>query len=252
MIGRMSDVLGVLRSSVERLAAQVRPLDDEHLVRRAYPSAWSIADVLSHVGSSGVIMQRRLDDALAGDAMPDEFQEGVWAEWDAKAPRAKADDGLAADAAFMSRLESVGANARSGLSVPFGPITFTWEEFVRTRLNEHTLHGWDVEVALDPSATLPPDAVELVIDNLELIGRFTAHPVAPERTITVVTSAPERGFAVTVAATTAEFASTDVVPDPAVQMPAEAFIRLVYGRLDADHTPSSVVGDADTLDQLRQ
>ena len=33
-------------------------------------------------------------------------------------------------------------------------------------------------------------------------------------------------------------------------MPAEAFIRLVYGRLDPAHTPA-VDGDAALLDQLR-
>jgi hypothetical protein len=76
--------------------------------------------------------------------------------------------------------------------------------------------------------------------------------VAPERTVTVATSEPERGFAVSVKATTAEFASTGVSADPTLRMPAEAFIRLVYGRLDADHTPASVEGDADALEQLRQ
>jgi uncharacterized protein (TIGR03083 family) len=248
----MPDALSVLRSSVERLATQVRPLDDEQLVHHAYPSAWSIADVLSHVGSSGLIMQRRLDDALAGRAMPDDFSEQVWAEWDAKSPRAKVDDGLAVDKAFTSRLEGVGADERSTVSIPFGPLTFSWDEFVCTRLNEHTLHGWDVAVSLDPSATLAADAVGYVIDNLQLIGRFTAQPVAPERTVTVATSEPERGFAVTVKATTAEFASTDVVSDPGLRMPAEAFIRLVYGRLDPEHTPASVEGDAEALDQLRQ
>jgi uncharacterized protein (TIGR03083 family) len=248
----MPDALSVLRSSVERLSAQVRPLDDEQLVHHAYPSAWSIADVLSHVGSSALIMQRRLDDAVAGRAMPDEFSEQVWAEWDAKSPRAKVDDGLMADEAFTARLEDVGADARSTVSISFGPITFDWDQFVCTRLNEHTLHGWDVAVSLDPSATLPADAVAYVIDNLELIGRFTAQPVAPERTVTVATSEPERGFAVSVKATTAEFASTGVSADPTLRMPAEAFIRLVYGRLDADHTPASVEGDADALEQLRQ
>jgi hypothetical protein len=34
-------------------------------------------------------------------------------------------------------------------------------------------------------------------------------------------------------------------------MPAESFIRLVYGRLDAEHTPPSVLGDEAALDQLR-
>ena len=37
-------------------------LDDDALVRPAYPSEWSIADVLSHIGSGAVIFGRILDD----------------------------------------------------------------------------------------------------------------------------------------------------------------------------------------------
>jgi hypothetical protein len=35
-------------------------------------------------------------------------------------------------------------------------------------------------------------------------------------------------------------------------LPAEAFLRLVYGRLDAAHTPSSVTGDTARLADLRK
>jgi hypothetical protein len=34
-------------------------------------------------------------------------------------------------------------------------------------------------------------------------------------------------------------------------MPAEALLRLSYGRLDPDHTPASVIGDDDVLEKLR-
>jgi hypothetical protein len=34
-------------------------------------------------------------------------------------------------------------------------------------------------------------------------------------------------------------------------LPAEAFVRLVYGRLDPDHTPASVVTDGGLLSLLR-
>jgi hypothetical protein len=37
-----------------------------------------------------------------------------------------------------------------------------------------------------------------------------------------------------------------------VRLPAEAFIRLLYGRLDPDHTPSSVTTDGADLDVLRR
>jgi MDMPI C-terminal domain len=36
-----------------------------------------------------------------------------------------------------------------------------------------------------------------------------------------------------------------------VQMPAEALLRLAYGRLDPEHTPAAVTGDPAALDRLR-
>jgi hypothetical protein len=38
---------------------------------------------------------------------------------------------------------------------------------------------------------------------------------------------------------------------PVLRLPAEAFVRLVYGRLDPDHTPPAVQADPDLLDKLR-
>jgi len=251
-VSAVTDTLTALRSSVDRLAALARPLSDDALHQHAYPSTWSIADVLSHVGSSAVIFQRRLDDSLDGRQTPDEFVQGVWDEWDHKSSRAKADDGLAADEAFMHRLEEVAPDDRSRVSVQFGPVTFDWRQVTEARLNEHLLHEWDVHVALEPAAPLATDGVALVVDNLDLIGRYTAQPVAPDRTITVATTDPERTFAITIETTHVDFAAVDRVADPHVTMPAEAFIRLVYGRLDVDHTPGSVEGDREALDQLRQ
>ena len=37
---------------------------------------------------------------------------------------------------------------------------------MRMRLGEHTLHTWDVAVALDPSAQVSPDAIDLLVDGL--------------------------------------------------------------------------------------
>ena len=39
---------------------------------------------------------------------------------------------------------------------------------------------------------------------------------------------------------------------PVVRLPAAAFVRLVYGRLDADHTPASAVTEGIDLDDLRK
>jgi hypothetical protein len=44
--------------------------------------------------------------------------------------------------------------------------------------------------------------------------------------------------------------TTESADIPDLELPAEAFIRLVYGRLDPDHTPA-VTGPAD-LNELRR
>ena len=62
----MSATLSALAGSVQHLRDIAEPLESAQLRSRGYPSEWTIADVLSHVGSGAVIMRRRLDDSLAG------------------------------------------------------------------------------------------------------------------------------------------------------------------------------------------
>ena len=40
--------------------------------------------------------------------------------------------------------------------------------------------------------------------------------------------------------------------DATLELPAEAFVRLVYGQLDPDHTPEVKERGAVTVEQLRQ
>ena len=194
---------------------------------------------------------RLLDDQLAGTAAPDDFNQGVWDVWDAKSPRAKLDDGIAVDLALIARLESTTAEERSRMHVTMGPMELDWDSVVGMRLNEHLLHEWDVAVALDPAATLADDGTALVVDRLEMIARYAAKSAGPHRTITVATTAPDRGFRIDVG-DEVTITAIDPPADPTLALPAEAYVRLAYGRLDADHTPASVVGDDGALDQLRQ
>lgn len=247
-------VLAALHSSTQRLSALLGPLPDEVISGPAYPSEWSIADVLSHLGSGSVIAARRLADGLAGTAPPDGFNEHVWAAWDAKPPRAKVDDALAALASLDASLSAVAEDDRARFQTAFGPVTLDWNRFVGMRLNEQLLHEWDVAVALDPASALQPDGVALVVDNLEAIAGFAGKPAGRPRTITVATTGPDRRFEVVVTVGGVAISAGAARPAGAasdLSMPAEAFIRLVYGRLDPAHTPAAVAGEQDALDQLR-
>jgi uncharacterized protein (TIGR03083 family) len=242
--------VAALRSSVARLREVVSRLDDADLGRRAHPTEWTIADVLSHLGSGAVITQRRLEDVLAGLPTPDDFAPGVWDEWNAKTPVAQRDDALGADAALLARLEAVTPEEAGRLVFVMGPMALDFAGFVGMRLNEHVLHVWDIAVVGDPAAMLPQQAVELVVDNLELIARFTGTPTGDTTTITVVTTEPPRVFAVALEPDAVTFAPGSEAGSVDVELPAEAFVRLVYGRLDPEHTPPGEHG-AD-LDVLRR
>src|SRR3954451_21997538 len=246
-----------LRSSVERLRDLATPMTGEELTAGAYPTEWTVAQVLSHLGSGAVIMQRRLEDGLAGQDTPDDFAPGVWDTWNAKSPVAQRDDALAADAALLARIEAVPPDDRNTFTSAMGPMTLGFAQFVGMRLNEHAFHTWDIEVVANPAATIPVPVAALVVDNLDLVARFTGRPTGDITTITVATTDPERGFTVELTPDGVALTPDGVAltPDagatsPDVELPAEAFARLVYGRLDAEHTPAGEHGSA--LDILRR
>jgi uncharacterized protein (TIGR03083 family) len=247
----MPDAQTVLNASIDRLARLVEPLDDDGVTQPAYPTEWTIADVLSHLGSGAVISQRRLEDALVDRATSQDFISSVWDDWNAKSPRAKTDDGLVAIAELSDRLDHVRDEDRAHLTVSIGPLDLDWEQFLHLRVNEQLLHEWDVAVAFSAATILPRDAREIVIDNLELVARFTAKPHGDARAVGIITTDPDRRFAVAIEPQGVTFTAGTTAGKADLTMPAEAFIRLVYGRLDPDHTPPEVTGDDTALDLLR-
>ena len=92
--------IATLRSSHERLAALVEPLSPEQLRAQSYDDDWSVAQVLSHLGSGAEISLMSLPAAL-GQAEPLDrataFQP-VWDVWNTKSPDEQAADCLTWDA----------------------------------------------------------------------------------------------------------------------------------------------------------
>ncbi|HEY1650655.1 MAG TPA: maleylpyruvate isomerase N-terminal domain-containing protein [Acidimicrobiales bacterium] len=247
----MDNPLPPLTASVGRLRALVQDFDTEQLERPSYDPDWTIADVLSHLGSGAVLMARRLEAALAGDPLPDDVAQPVWDEWNAKSARAKADDALVEDERLELAFAAVGEADRARTEFPFGPMSVSFDTAAALRLNEHALHTWDIEVMSDPAARLAADAAAVVIDNLGLIGRFAAKPTGDEREIRVRTSDPVRHFTVRLTPESAELLEGDGGVAPDLELPAESFCRLVYGRLDPEHSPP-VPANGEVLEALRR
>jgi uncharacterized protein (TIGR03083 family) len=244
--------IGALRHSHDRLQAVVEPLGRADLEQRSYASEWSIAQVLSHLGSGAEIFGLFLEAGLTGQEPPgrDAFVP-VWNIWNAKGPQAQATDGLQADEASVERFESLDPGQKAGLRLHMFGMDMDLTGLVRMRLGEHAVHTWDVAVALDPSATVAPDAVVLLIDTVGQLAARAAKPDGKPRRIRVSTSDPERHFLLETGEGVTLTESDGEEGLPELRLPAEAFIRLVYGRLGPHHTPQ-VEADGVDLEELRQ
>lgn len=247
--------ISALRHSHDALRANVEPLGVDRLGQGSYCSEWSIAQVLSHLGSGAEIFSLFLDAGLRGEdpPEPDTFPP-IWQAWNERSPQAQATDALAADETLVKRLESLTPQERDKLRMQLFGMDLDVTGLVRLRLGEHAVHSWDVAVALDPAATVAADAVALLIDSLAPLIARAGRPASEPQAVHVATTDPRREFLLSTGD------PVGLEPDSAaaagssaarLKLPAEALIRLVYGRLDPDHTPAVEAAVVD-LDALRQ
>lgn len=254
--------IATLRESYDRLDSLVRPLTAEQVRAQSYDTEWSIAQVVSHLGSGAEISLLTLPAALGeGEPVGREAFPAVWDVWNTKSPDEQAADGLASDERHVRTLEALTDEQLANVDMDFfGMMRLDAVGMVRMRLSEHVMHTWDVAVMLDPAATVPADAVGLLIDNVPTfyvprLGKPAAEPLRVRITTSdptrdyLLTSVPGEPVTITDWAAAGESGDGDEVPH--IRMPAESLLRLAYGRLDPEHTPASVTGDAATLDTLR-
>ncbi|HEV2360804.1 MAG TPA: maleylpyruvate isomerase N-terminal domain-containing protein [Acidimicrobiales bacterium] len=248
-----ADYLAALKAGQRYLDGLAGPLSGAELRAQSYASEWSVAQVLSHLGSGAVIFGDYLERSLAGEDLPGmEEMKPVWDEWNAKTPEDQRTDALEASAGYVERLASL---HRDGTEVDlelFG-MNMDLAMLARMRLGEAAVHSFDIAVAFDPSATVAQDASALLVDTLGQIAGWTGKSDGSGRTVALTTTDPDRhlrldlgdSVVLDVGGASADAGAANLA------LPAESLIRLVYGRLDADHTPASVAATGFDLDELR-
>jgi uncharacterized protein (TIGR03083 family) len=250
------EVLDVLRDSHSQLSGALMSLDGDQVSAPSYDDDWSLAQVASHLGSSAEIFALYLESGRAGTEPPsNDVFKPIWDGWNAKSPNEQVRDAVAADAAFIERVASFTDDERARWQLNLFGRDVDLSGILRMRLAEHALHTWDIVVMGDPSATVNSRAVPSILDGLWWLLGYVAKPIS-DQTIRVVTTAPARALVLKLAEggesslSAAEGAEVDAAAE--LRLPAEAFVRLVYGRLDPDHTPASVEASGVELDYLRQ
>jgi uncharacterized protein (TIGR03083 family) len=253
--------IATLRQSHERLLGLVGPLSAEQLSGPSYCKDWSIAQVLSHLGSSAEIAMMRLPSALGQAEPPDraDFQP-IWDRWNAMSPDEQAAAGLMTDAQHIQMLDQLSDDDLASVSYAFLDMTLDAVGLIRLRLGEHSVHTWDVAVVFDPAAEVMPASVDLLVDGVaDILAPRFGKPQDPAFRARIRTTAPAHDYLLTASEAVgmvdwpgADEAGSGDGPEIAdVTMPAEALLRLSYGRLDPDHTPAAIAAKPADLDRLR-
>jgi uncharacterized protein (TIGR03083 family) len=245
-----------LRASHDALAALVPDLTDEQLRSPSGATEWSVAQVLSHLGSGAEIGLGALTAARDGAPLPgQDANQVVWDRWNAMGPQEQAAAFVEHDERLVAAYEALSAEQRAALRFDFGflPEPLPLAAVAGMRLNESALHSWDARVALDPAAAVPEDAARLLLEHLAsdlgFMTGFTGKADALAKPATVQVGDGGLGLVVADAVSV-----TTAVADPTATFvgPLEAVLRLIGGRLGPARTPAGVevIGDV-TLDDLR-
>lgn len=173
-----------------------------------------------------------------------------------------------ADRDLLDLLAGLGTDVRSRVHLPLlGSMMLPFDLAMLMRLSEHALHSWDIRVGADPRAEVAADAARLLVDLFPLdvlsllLTRQLADRVAPAvMDIAITTAADERrtirltlGDGAVLVPGDADPAGADAVTGR-IELPSPAtWVRLLTGRLDADHRPAGMYAQgAPTLDELWQ
>jgi uncharacterized protein (TIGR03083 family) len=210
--------------------------------------------VLSHLGSGAEITLAGLKAAVAGSEAPvPEFNQSVWARWNALSPQDQAAGFLQHNAELVEAYEALSQQQRETLPVKLGflPSPLSLAGALGMRLNEATMHAWDVHAGLDPASALDATAAQLLLEHysgemsfmLGLIGK------ADQLDRGVVVDLDGYGLVI---ADAVSLGTSATGATATFNGPAEAAVRLIGGRLTPRFTPDgiTVTGNV-TLDELR-
>jgi uncharacterized protein (TIGR03083 family) len=252
----VNQTIAQLRADHDRLAAFVADLTEVQLKTQSGAAEWSVADVLSHLGSGAEIQHHTVSRALGGDdgdAGDAPGNQEIWDRWNALPPLEQAEEFVTSDERLVSLFESLTPEQRSSVRVDLGflPAPVSLLTPLAMRLNEVTLHGWDARVGIDPAAALSDEAADLVLqhyaDAMSFMLGFIGKADVLDQPVRLAVG--DRVIAIEDSVGLSAGGGATATYDG----PLESVVRLMAGRLSPEHTPEAVeVTGNVTLDDLRR
>jgi uncharacterized protein (TIGR03083 family) len=244
--------IAALRRLHNEMVDYTSGLDGAALRTQSGSSEWTVADVLGHLGSAAEIGLNTVTTGKADmNAAP-----AVWDRWNAMTPEEKASNFVTSGEQLLEALEALDDDelATRKIDMVFLPEPVDVAFLVGMRLSEVGLHRWDVEVAFDPEATLATYVLPFSLAQLPMFAGFFAKPIGKTGEVQVEITEPTRGYVLELTGEGAKLTGGQASDAHSrLSGPAEAFVRLTSGRLNAEHTPATVkAGGEISLDELRR
>lgn len=252
MTNLADQVIAVLRSGHDDLSTYAEALPEKELSGPSGAAEWSVAQVLSHLGSGAEINLGNLE--RAGAKPPEGFNQSVWARWDAMTPAEQRAGFLASNRRLVEAYEALDDDERASrrIDVGFMPAPLSVAESGRLRLTEFAFHDWDVRAAARPETTLAAEAVPLLLESVPSLLGWIARPDGTKAVLAVDLSDAGVSYGLTLG-DQVSLGERPADPDGVLSLPAEAWLRLLAGRLGPRWTPASVTVDGPVgLDTLRR
>lgn len=245
-------MIAAYRRSHDEFSGQVASFSGSDLQRASGAAGWSVAQVLSHLGSSSEIALATLRTGAADpSAAP-----AAWARWDAMPPNEQARGFTRAEGELVAALEALDDEQLASRKVDLGflPLPVSIGKFVSMRLSEVGLHRWDVDVAFGYDATVTSYLVPILLEDIPSMAPMLARAPESSGVIMFKLSEPDRTLSLHLTDEAVTMTQTGFDDAPSVvEMPAESFVRLVSGRLGPLHTPKSVsLRGRFSLDDIRR
>jgi uncharacterized protein (TIGR03083 family) len=246
------EAIAALSKSHEKLSGFVAKSDAAAFRKQSGSRQWTVADVLSHLGSAAEIGFNTLTSGKADmDAAP-----AIWDRWNAMSPEDKASNFVASNERLVAAYEGIDDDelAHRRLDLAYLPAPIDVGFLAAMRLSEVGLHAWDIDVAFDPAARVEQHLVPFILQVLPRFGGFYAKGKGKTGTVAFRTTEPEGLYTLELREDGAAFYTGGAeAVGTRVTLPAEALVRLTAGRLRSDHQPSDVSVEGDlSLDDLRQ
>lgn len=244
--------IAALRIEHDTLVTLLPNLADEQFDAPSGASEWTIAQVLSHLGSGAEINRKPIARAV-GEPVEEEDNQSVWARWDSSSPIDQAAGFVEHSSRFLDTVEALTPEQRESLTVDLGFLPESAPVVVplAMRLNELANHGWDVRVGLDPSAEVHPESAALLLElfagPLGFLLRFASK--ADQVAEPVRLSVPGGGIVIEDGVSVV---SSVADPSATLSGPEGAPVRLLTGRLKEPYVDGVAVEGNVTLEDLRR